>query len=157
MKGSGHGLARLQSRGCNFLLRCSERVTYAERPFVLQEDEADEEDDTETPHSMAGGTPKAPPVGNGRSGRPSTDTPTNTPNNTPELPLGRSPPLRPTTSNTVAFDGDSGDIGRSARMKVQILFRHKSCPRTGSAWGSLGLFRNLTGRLSLCLAQDWVL
>lgn len=123
---------------------------------MRQEDEADEEDDTETPHSMAGGTPKAPPVRNARS-RPSTDTPTNTPDNTPELPLGRSPPLRPTTSNTVAFDGDSGDIGRSARMKVQILFRHKSCPRTGSAWGSLGLLGNLTGRLSLCLARDWVL
>ena len=97
---------------------------------MLQEDEADEEDDTETPHTMAGGTPKAPLVRNARSGRTSTNTPTNTPHNTPELPLGRSPPLRPTTSNAVAYDGDSGDIGRSARMKVQILFQRESCPCT---------------------------
>ena len=79
---------------------------------TLQEDDADEEDDTETPHSVGGGTPNGP-LQHHKSSRPSSlDAPDNM--------LGRSP-LRSTTSNaagSMALDGETGALGRSARMKV---------------------------------------
>ena len=71
----------------------------------LQED--DEDDETETPHSIPNG-----PLQHYRSSRGFGEG--------PEAPLGRSP-LRPTTSNAavpVALDGDSGDVAKSARVKV---------------------------------------
>lgn len=63
-----------------------------------------------------GGTPTVNgPLQHYKSGRASNDM--------PDAPLGRSP-LRPTNSSaagSMAFDGDGGDLAKSARMKVRIL------------------------------------
>lgn len=80
-----------------------------------QEDDADEEDDAETPHSTLGGAPNGP-LQHHRSGRSaSMDTPDGAPG---------SSPLRPTTSSTAGgrrSDAEQRSMQRSARMKVHIL------------------------------------
>lgn len=77
----------------------------------LQED--DEDDDTETPHSLAGGGIPSAPLQHYRSSRGFGDG--------PEAPLGRSP-LRPTISNaagSMTLDGEKTDLAKSARLKVR--------------------------------------
>ena len=76
----------------------------------LQEDE--EDDETETPHSLAGGGIPHAPLQHYRSSRGFGEG--------SEVALGRSP-LRPTTSNaavSMALDGENGDLAKSARVKV---------------------------------------
>ena len=93
-------------------LLCKKMNGTALRLSALQED--DEDDETETPQSVPNG-----PLQHYRSSRGFGEG--------PEAPLGRSP-LRPTTSNAagpLALDGDSGDLAKSARVKV-----------TGSSLGS---------------------
>ena len=79
---------------------------------MLQEDDADEDDDADTPHSTMGGPPNGP-LQHHRSGRSaSTDS--------PDGALGISP-LRPTTSNAAGgrkSDAEHRSMQRSARMKV---------------------------------------
>ena len=79
----------------------------------LQED--DEDDDTETPHSLASGGISSAPLQHYRSSRGFGDG--------SEVPLGRSP-LRPTTSNaagSMTLDGEKPDLAKSARVKVRVL------------------------------------
>ena len=98
---------------------------------ALQED--DEDDETETPQSVPNG-----PLQHYRSSRGLGEG--------PEAPLGRSP-LRPTTSNAagpMALDGDSGDLAKSARVKV-----------TGSSLRSHTGLEILPAVIAACLIQDW--
>ena len=77
----------------------------------LQED--DEDDDTETPHSLAGGGIPNAPLQHYRSSHGFGDG--------SEVPLGRSP-LRPTTSNaagSMTLDGEKTDLAKCARLKVR--------------------------------------
>ena len=90
---------------------------------MSQEDDADEEDDADTPHSTLGGGPNGP-LQHYRSGRgSSTDNPDGAP--------GQSS-LRQTASNAaggMTSDAERRSMQRSARMKARsrlqlLCFRH---------------------------------
>ena len=137
---------------------------------MLQEDEADEEDDTETPHSMARRGPQRCPSAERqeRAGTIHRQRPTNTPwDNTPlSCRLGRS-----TAAGGMASDAERSSILCSARMTVDsgdiracmylsqmhrsaVCVFCKACTQAAlsplhqrSAWGSFtGLFRNFNRR-----------
>ena len=82
---------------------------------MAQEDDADEEDDMDTPHSTLGGAPNGP-LQHYRSGRPASA----------EIPEGAlvPSPLRPTASSAaggMASNAEHRSMQRSARMKVRSL------------------------------------
>ena len=82
---------------------------------MLQEDDADEEDEMDTPHSTLGGTLNGP-LQHYRSGRPASA-------DFPEGALGPSP-LRPSASGAaggMTSDAEHRSMQRSARMKVRSL------------------------------------